>query len=94
MFRGRQSGTYEFIPSALMHIIKLANQDSTEYVEPQGTPVYNSESEETQRFKEYYNLRLFFELSDSNNLRFPNVDRIRKCLFSYSNLGGGKKTDR
>lgn len=91
VFRGLQSGVYDLVPSALRHRIKLTNEDGTEYIEPKDTSIQISESEETQRLKEYYNLRRFFELSDSNNLRLPDVDRIRKCLFSFNDLSSAKR---
>ena len=91
VFRGLQSGVYDLVPSALRHRIKFTNMDGTEYIEPEDAPIKMAESEETQRFKEYYNLRRFFELSDSNNLRLPDVDRIRRCLFSFNDLGSAKR---
>lgn len=70
VFRGLQSGVYDLVPSALRHRIKLTNMDGTEYIEPEDAPIQITESEETQRFKEYYNLRRFFERSIRITLGF------------------------
>ena len=91
VFRGLQSGTYELIPSVLRGKIKFTKLDGSEYVEPEDSDIKLAESEETQRFKEYYDLRTFFELSDENSLRLPDVERIRKYLLSYEDLGSTRR---
>lgn len=91
VYRGLQSGTYELIPSALRNKMKFKNLDGSEYIEPECNDILLSESEETQRLKEYWKLRCFFELSDKNGLGLPEVDRIRKYLLSYDDLGSTQR---
>lgn len=91
VFRGLQSGTYELIPSVLRNKIKFSNLDGSEYIEPEDSDIKLAESEEKQRFKECYDLRTFFELSDENSLRLPDVERIRKYLLSYEDLGSTRR---
>lgn len=90
-YRGLQSGTYELIPSVLRNKIEIKNLDGSDFIEPEDNEIQFSDSEETQRFKEYFDLRVFFELSDENSLRLPEVDRIRKYLLSYEDLGLTKR---
>lgn len=91
VFRGLQSGTYELIPSVLRNKIKFTNLDGSEYVVPEDSDIDLAESEENQRFKEYHDLRTFFELSDENSLKLPDIERIRKSLLSYKDFGSTRR---
>ena len=90
VFRGHKSGTYELIPSALRHRIQYLNQDGSIYNEHNENAEMLSDSEWEQRNVEYWKLRLFFEFCDYNNLKLPNVDRMREHLFSYKDFASSK----
>lgn len=87
VFRGLQSGTFELIPSAIRRRIVMANQDGSEYVEDEKAPFKTADSEWVKRELEYFSLRNFFESCDANGLRLPDVEKIRKYLYSYKDMG-------
>ena len=87
VFRGLQSGTYELVPSVLRHKRVLKNMDGTEYVEDEDAPIKIADSEWVQREMEYLSLRNFFEICDENGLRLPDIEKIRKYLYSYKDMG-------
>lgn len=90
VYRGLKSGTYKLVPSILRHRIQCLNQDGSIYDEHNENAEMLSDSEWMQRDAEYWKLRLFFEFCDKNNLRLPNVDRMREHLFSYKDFESAK----
>lgn len=90
VFRGHKLGTYELVPSVLRHKIQYLNQDGSIYDEHNANADMLSDSEWVQREYEYWKLRLFFEFCDENNLKLPNVDRMREHLFSYKDFASAQ----
>ena len=91
VYRGLKSGTYTLVPSVLREKRKLTNPDGTVYVEDEKSPIKIVESELVQRETEYYSLRCFFDICDSNGLKLPDVERIRKSLLSYRDLNARRQ---
>lgn len=80
IFRGLKSAAYDLIPSILRHKLSAENVGDSKKVMLSGEDIEDSEF--ILRIIEYYYLCGFFKICDENGLRLPNVDLIRKHLFS------------
>lgn len=82
VFRGHQSGSYKLIPSVLRH--KLVQRDTAGNIvaDDKDAPFDVAGLEYIQKNVEYLELRKFFDISDKNGLRLPQIDRIRHTLFN------------
>lgn len=80
IFRGLKSAAYDLIPSILRHKLSAENVGDSKKVMLSGEDIEDSEF--ILRIIEYYYLCGFFKTCDENGLRLPNVDLIRKHLFS------------